>query len=388
MPSKTNLESLLPFAKTESQKAAIEAYIKHGTQRKSAASLKIHRTTFQDRIRAVENNAAKQGWSPEHDMTKPTPEGYHLKGTSTLYDEDGSIKVQWVKTDKDKEFELEIAQALYREMSQTVKRLPAIQEPNQCDSDLLNFYPITDAHVGMLAWHREGGRDWDISIAEEVITDAFRRAVSRSDKAERCVIGQLGDFLHFDGFDPVTPASRHILDADSRFPKLVSASIRIHRALIDEALRKHKQVHLIVCEGNHDPASSVWIRELLMALYEKEDRLTIDDSPLPYYAYQHGKTMLGFHHGHLKRQEALPAYFAAQEAKMWGATEFRYAHCGHLHSEKSEESGGMHVTRHSTIAAQDAYASRHGYTSQSKMVATTYHKEFGKWSSVDIIPKR
>lgn len=388
MPSKKNLESLLPYADTDAQKAAILAYAEHGSQRKAAKALGVHRTTFQDAVRSVEGRAAKQGWSPEHDMTKPTPAGYHLKGTSTLYDEDGSIKVQWVKTDKDKQLELELAQGLYREMAQTVKRLPPIKEPKQCDSDLLNFYPITDAHLGMLAWHREGGRDWDIEIAEDVIKDAFRRAVSRSDKAERCVIGQLGDFLHFDGLAPVTPTSKHVLDADSRFPKLVSASIRIHRALIDEALHKHKHVHLIVCEGNHDPASSVWIRELLLALYENEKRLTIDDSPLPYYAYQHGKTMLGFHHGHLKKQQALPSYFAAEESKMWGETEFRYAHTGHMHSEKTEDDGGMHVTRHATLAARDAYSSRHGYSARSQMVATTYHKDFGRWSSVDISPKR
>ena len=167
-------------------------------------------------------------------------------------------------------------------MAQSVKRLPALKEPSRWDEDLLNLYPIADAHLGMLAWRREGGRDWDLSIAEEVITDGFRRAVARSEKAERCVIGQLGDFLHFDGLLPVTPTNRHVLDADGRFPKIVSASIRIHRALIDEALRKHQFVHLIVAEGNHDPASAVWLRELLLALYEKEPRLTIDDSPLPY----------------------------------------------------------------------------------------------------------
>ena len=33
---------------------------------------------------------ARQGWSPEHDMTKTVPDGFHLKGTSTLYDEEGN----------------------------------------------------------------------------------------------------------------------------------------------------------------------------------------------------------------------------------------------------------------------------------------------------------
>ena len=32
---------------------------------------------------------------------------------------------------------------------------------------------------------------------------------------------------------------------------------------------------------------------------------------LPYYAIEWGKTLLGFHHGHLRKNEQLPALFAA-----------------------------------------------------------------------------
>lgn len=385
---KSEMESLLDYCESETQTKTLQALIDHSSQRKAAKAINLSRSAIQDCIRTVRKNAARQGWAPEHGLTNPAPEGYHLKGSSTLYADDGSVKLQWVKTDKDKALELELAQSVYKEMSQSVKRLPPLKEPKQCDEDLLNFYPITDLHVGMLAWHREGGRDWDLSIAEEVVIDAFRRAVTRSDKAERCVIGQLGDFLHFDGMLPVTPTSRHILDADGRFPKIVAASIRIHRALIDEALRRHRFVHLVVCEGNHDPASSVWIRELLLALYEKEPRLTIDDSPLPYYAHEHGKTMLGFHHGHLSKQESLPGYFAAEQPEIWGRTKYRYAHTGHLHSEKTEDRTGMHVTRHSTLSARDAHSSRGGYSATSNMQATSYHRDHGRWSFVDIKPRR
>lgn len=384
---KENLKALREFANTAAQREAIDAMILTGGQEKAADHIGIGRTSLRNRLELVKKRAAKQGWSPGHDMTKPTAEGYHVKGTSTLYDEDGSIKIQWVKTNKDKALELEMAEAVYKEMSQTVKRLPAMKEPKSCDEELLNFYPITDAHIGMLAWNKEGGRDWNLEIGEEVVTDAFRRAIIRSDKAESCVIGQLGDFLHFDSLLPVTPKSRHILDSDSRFPKLVKAAIRIHRALIDEALRNHQKVHLVVCEGNHDESSSVWIRELLMALYEREPRLTIDESPLPYYAHEHGDTMLGFHHGHLTRQQGLPSYFAAEQAPMWGRTKFRYGHCGHFHSEATEDKSGMHVTRHPTLAAKDAYSARAGYSAQSKMVATTYHADHGRYASVDINPK-
>ena len=46
---------------------------------------------------------ARQGWSPEHDMVKTVPDGFHLKGTSTLYGKDGEQKLQWVKSNIDHE---------------------------------------------------------------------------------------------------------------------------------------------------------------------------------------------------------------------------------------------------------------------------------------------
>ena len=64
---------------------------------------------------------ARQGWSPEHDMTKVVPDGFHLKGTSTLYGDDGKQKLQWVKTNIDHERQRELfiaaAEAMAAELS-------------------------------------------------------------------------------------------------------------------------------------------------------------------------------------------------------------------------------------------------------------------------------
>jgi hypothetical protein len=56
-------------------------------------------------------------------------------------------------------------------------------------------------------------------------------------------------------------------------------------------LAKHKNVHVILAEGNHDMASSVWLRTMFKALYENEPRITVDDSALPYYAHEFGNVM-------------------------------------------------------------------------------------------------
>ena len=116
---------------------------------------------------------------------------------------------------------------------------------------------------------------------------------------------------------------------------------------------------------------------MFRALYENDPRVQVIDSELPYYVYQHGKTMLAFHHGHLKKNDQLPILFAAQFAQMWGSTTKRYCHTGHRHHVEEKEHSGMTVTQHPTLAARDAYAARGGWIAERHVTSITYHSEFG-----------
>jgi hypothetical protein len=166
-------------------------------------------------------------------------------------------------------------------------------------------------------------------------------------------VNQLGDFLHYDSaVAPVTPLHGHVLDSDGRFSKMVSTAVRILRRVIDLALAKHEKVVVLMAEGNHDMASSVWLRVMFRALYENEPRVEVIDSELPYYVHQHGKTMLAFHHGHLHKNDKLPILFASQFPTVWGDTVQRYVHVGHRHHVEEKEHSGMKVIQHSTLAAR------------------------------------
>jgi hypothetical protein len=132
---------------------------------------------------------------------------------------------------------------------------------------------------------------------------------------------------------------------------------------------------VILAEGNHDIASSVWLRQMFAALYENEPRVTVDDSPLPYYAIEWGKTLLAFHHGHLKKNDQLPLMFATQFAEAWGRTTKRYCHTGHRHHLEEKEHSGMIVFQHPTLAARDAYAARGGWHAMRAATAVTYHRK-------------
>lgn len=303
---------------------------------------------------------------------------------------DGGVERTWERMSPDQRRLAEAMQAAAEAMAEDMPRiapLPYLHTLTDRARSLLNLYTITDAHVGMLAWHREGGANWDLKIAEDTLFEAFAGMVAASPPAAVGFINQLGDFLHTDGMVPITPTSHNVLDADGRFEKMVKVAIRLLRRMVDMALAKHEKVVLLLAEGNHDMASSIWLRHMFAALYENEPRVEVISSALPYYAFQHGQTMLAFHHGHMKKPDQLTGVIAAGFPVMWGATKYRYAHMGHQHHLHVKEDLGLIVTQHQTLAARDAYAARGGWFAERGARAITYHTRFGQVGEVIVRPE-
>jgi hypothetical protein len=365
----------------------LDAVEKHGSESKAANALGVNNRTLQKSLRALEAKAALQGHSPAHDMVHTVPLGFKVKGTSTFYDEDGKVKAQWVKSSADQEQREAMVRAAYEAMAEELPKVLPIPAAGSYEKQLATLYTLTDSHVGMLAWGEETGADWDLKIAEATLVGCFAQMVSASPAAAVGFVNQLGDFLHYDSMSPVTPTSGHIVDADGRLEKMVQTAVRILRRVIDLALAKHERVVVLLAEGNHDMTSSVWLRVMFKVLYENEPRVQVIDSPLPYYVYQHGKTLLAFHHGHLKKNDQLPILFASQFPKLWGTTEKRYAHTGHRHHKEEKEHSGMTVTQHPTLASRDAYAARGGWIADRNVTAITYHADFGQVACNTVTPE-
>ena len=308
----------------------IDAYLEHGSYEKAAEALGIKSASnIGDAIRIVKARAATAGYAPEHDMTKVAPEPYIVKGTSTYYGRDGEKRGQWVKTDLDTQRRLELIRAAIEGMVANVPRLPPLPAPIATREKLANLYTFTDYHLGMLAWREETGAPWNLEIAKATLIRALEHMVTRAPSARVGILNIQGDFMHTDGLVPVTPTHGHVLDAAARFGEIVDAAIFVVRRLIDLLLMHHEEVHVVIAEGNHDIVSSLILRKLFGALYEAEPRVTVNASEVPYYVYQHGRVMLAIHHGHLKKNESLPLFFAAKFPEMWGATKWRYCSTGH-----------------------------------------------------------
>jgi hypothetical protein len=383
----------MPPVTDEVLQLSVNLFEQLGSRRQAAMQLGISRSTFAERLdmaakrgitSSIKSVETLHGFNPEHDLTHTVPSPLILRGTSTLYNKDGNVQLQWVKTKLD---DLKAEAAMKAAVEALAENIIKVSLPSHTEETLCNLYTFTDCHIGMKSWGAETGEDWDLEIAEKVLTSAFDYMVMATPNADTCIVNQLGDFLHFDSLSAITPTNGHLLDADSRFSKVVKVATKILRYIIDKALLRHNNVIVLIAEGNHDMASSVWLRHLFSLLYENEPRVSVINSEMAYYVYNHGQTMIAFHHGHLKKNDALPLLFAAQFPKEWGETTKRYCHVGHRHHVDEKEHSGMKVIQHSTLSARDAYAARGGWISDRQIKAITYHLKYGEVATTTVIPE-
>lgn len=395
---------------------AVKALATYGSQKKASKALGVTRSAFQNRLKraaergmmgyepviegfiVAETTSVYDGngelkrqsikQQPERGGPFIVPPAHAVKGVSALVDGQGRTVQQWIKTSEDRQKQEAAMQAAMDAFKDALPREPLVPvSRHDTRDDLLNLFVVTDFHLGMLAWREEAGADWDVTIAEKLIVDWFAAAIDMAPPASGAVLAQIGDLLHHDGFESKTPASGHILDADSRLQKIIRVAIRCLRRIVRMLLEKHRTVHVIMADANHDPASEAWLREMFAAFYDEEPRVTVDSSAGTYYAFQHGEVSLYFHHGHKRGLNDVDSVFAGRFREMYGRTKFSYAHLGHLHSDALKSTNLMKVERHETLAAADAYAANGGWISGRSAKVITYHSRFGEASRIILTPE-
>lgn len=408
---------------TERQAEFIDAVNLHGSKRSAAEALGLHHSTLCDAIKSVIRKASQQGYMPPK-IDLAIPEGMTSRGPSILEDADGRVLQVWNKM---KSAGMDPADAIQLPGPKHIKRMATLrdsqgnvtqqwvtEEPDAKDKeslwkgfsdglkgeltryepvafaghsaarDLLACYPVGDHHLGMLAWGKEtGGESYDLKISEKLISDAANYLIDSAPSCEQALIPFLGDFLHYDSFDAVTPTGHNLLDADGRYPKMVRSGVRAMRTVIDAALRRHLKVSVIVEIGNHDLSSSVFLMECLAIAYENEPRVTIDTSPSHYHYFEFGNNLIGTHHGHGTKMDNLPLIMASDRREAWGRTAHRYWWTGHIHTRKkkdftAQDFSGCSVESFRILAPLDAWAAQKGYRSIRDMKSIVLHREFGE----------
>jgi hypothetical protein len=314
----------------------------------------------------------------------------HFLGKVTQHVKAGVVVQEWPRLMPDAAAREAAFRAMVDGLKEELPRIPPTSAPTSSSirALLLNQYTITDLHFGMLAWSEENRKsDWDLKIAEKLLLAWFAAAIAGSPQASVGILAQLGDMLHHDALRSVTPGHGHVLDADSRLQKVIRVVIRVIRQIIAMMLQKYPRVHIIMASGNHDEASSIWLREMLAVMYENEPRVTVDNSADIYYAYEWGNTALFYHHGHKRSiKNGVDAIAAAKFSEMFGRCAKRYCHTGHFHSAEMRESPLMKIEQHRTLAAPDAHSNA-AYSSDRDATVITYHRKFGETGRFTLSPE-
>ena len=382
---------LLQFCTSEIQEWIVHEHIVGG---KTIAQMARDRGTGERSLRTSKQrlmkNAASQGYSPDHDWNHPVADGHKIKGVSTYYNADGQATAQWVKSQTDQARQIQILIERLEEACSGLPKFKPTKAPVASDDRLLSLLTITDFHLGMYAHEAESGDNWDIKIARDVFLNSIHDMIKSCPKSQVGMLCQLGDFLHWDGILSVTPSSGHILDADTRYGKLVELAMSVMTEAVRMMLKRFGKVIVVSAEGNHDISGSIWLRKHLKHLFADEPRLEVIDNEFPYYAYLHGQTMLGFHHGHKVKLPQLAKLFASEPRfrEMWGRALTTYIHTGHYHHERVVEDGGAIAEQHPTLSARDAYAARGGWVSQRGAKVITYDTIDGEVARHTVRPRQ
>ena len=375
---------LKEFCSTDRQREFLDAINEYGSVAKASRAIGTSPARIHETLKIVKSRAAAKGYDPKRDLTKPVGESQLLAGASTLYGEDGQIKLQWVKSMPEREVAIrdklkDYAEALTAEMTQYI---PQEAQPELCnDPDLLSAIFMGDAHVGQYSHAPETRQDnFDTNMATSQIRAAVDYLVDKAPNAETGMFVDVGDALHADSAHNATFAGTP-LDVDTRYHNTFYKLAEVMKYTVIRMLQKFPKVVVIVARGNHNDSSAIAIQVLLSFYFEREPRVTILPTQGYFHYVQFGKWLIAVHHGDKVKTNDLPGILARDLPKAWGETTHRMWALGHIHHQTTKEMAGCIMRTFGTLAPPDGWHASKGYGSERVMEMLTFKREGGLHST-------
>jgi hypothetical protein len=363
-----------PKMPLEVMREAWEAYVDADCSRfRAAQALGIPKSTFEHRLNKAKEHGfhLSEGARNVVDRAKLKP-SEAKGGWIHDYDADGK-KVGTTRWAVDEtELRDDILERIADRMSRVIPA-PVIQRPDATRSDMLNFVPLFDVHLGM----RVGSFGTEEAVSR--LQRGFRDVVNRAPPAERLVIVNGGDFTEANDNSALTPQSKHPLAVDTDFDNLADIAIDVTIDLIEYGMTKSDLVIYQPLKGNHDPAIAVALRQGLRQRYRENPRVQIKEGH-DLFTYEWEGNLLAAIHGDQKtsKPEALTLAIAARHAAAWGAAKRRELWRGHLHKEITVNVPGMRVYQVNPICPPGRYANDNLFTGESDIQCVTYGKGGGR----------
>ncbi len=375
-----HLLKLIPYANAR-QTELINALYKHGSFKKAEEALGYSCKNFSRNLKQIEKQAALKNAALHYNNPEHTPDPYFLKGVSTYHAKDPETgrPAFWSKTQLSQE---QFDKMLQEHVDLFFSTIPKIKSPKlnvkKLNKEIIPWFQIGDAHLGMLAHEAETGGNFDLKIAVTELMSAFQILFDECQTGERCVINDLGDFTHYENFSGTTEASGHALDYDGRFPKMIDYYIPLMRYILNTALTKFKHVDVIINQGNHSRTNDIWMARLLNAVYEDNERVHVINNSNVFIPYRMDDTFVMTHHSDKCKPQNLAKVMATDYAEDWGESRFRYIDMGHVHHGfTSKEHPGVLIESWNNLANKDLYAHNGGWRSRQSITRVDRSRKYG-----------
>jgi len=259
-----------------------------------AVKLNINPSSVTRRWQGAINRSVTQKMSPGFEIDRKT-EGRWYEDPET-----GERRVEYLKSKRTKETTTGMADA-FRASISDIKPLKNIKIPKTSMKDSMVVYPMGDPHIGLYAYHKEVGEDFDCDIAERDLLAAVDYLFSVAPPTDEALVVNLGDFFHSDSGRNATTKGTPV-DVDTRWSRVLLIGIKVQIRMIELALGNHKRVTAIIAPGNHDAESSILLTIALQLYFENNKRVTIQE-PNMFHFYEFGANLIGVCHGHTVKKK-------------------------------------------------------------------------------------
>lgn len=265
------------------------------------------------------------------------------------------------------------------DIAEAFKDIPAYDAPplsaDHIRHNLLTVYPVFDLHMGMMAWGKEtGGHDYDLQSATEDVREAFGNLDILTPYGGAALLILGGDTLHVDDGRNETPQSKHKLDVDGRYYKVLDYAVQSVCWMIEHLHKRHSSVTVRVLRGNHDETSHMVLTFALSERYRNCIGVTVDKSPRDLFMVQHGNSLIAAHHGDKSPPQRL-AMMIADVCPFWSQTRDRHVLTGHIHHDSAKDYPGIKWHSMRAFCPPDAYGA--GFAPRRAMQAMVFHDQKG-----------
>lgn len=285
----------------------------------------------------------------------------------------------------------EMRAAILEWVQEIVNPIPVPPTPKRDylqDTPFMVSLGLYDLHIGMYAFAKEVGRDWDVEIAVNRALNAIDDMVEEllPYNIVKILLPIGNDFMHFDNVRQRTTEAQHDLDSDSRWQRALRAAIHVLTYLVQRMTELCEDLDIFWVPGNHDVYTSYQLTAYLWGRFHGDDRIKVDLNEDPQKIRRYGSVAIIYEHGQEVPINRWPLIFherVLEHAEKHGLSTkltHKEVQLGHTHQKKVKDFmsetpvGGIKVVVNPTLCNHDFWHHKKGFigTPQKSVEAYRY----------------